>query len=55
MLTANKAKLIEAYEYSAIYKVEIDKDKASAKAYLSKALELDPNDEMALELMKQFN
>lgn len=52
---ANKAKLIEAYEYSAIYKAEIDKDMAGAKAYLGKALELDPNDAMAIELMKQFN
>lgn len=51
---ANKSKLIEAYDYSAIYMVEKKKDVPAAKAFLQKALELDPNDQLSLDLMKQI-
>lgn len=51
---ANKSKLVEAYQYSAIYLVEKQKDTAGAKAYLQKALELDPNDQLSQDMMKQL-
>lgn len=51
-VNANKAKLIESYNYSGLYKMEREKDKEAAKAYFNKSLELDPNDAIALEVLK---
>jgi tetratricopeptide (TPR) repeat protein len=48
-----KRNLVEAYGYSGAYYLS-KKDKETAKPLVLKALELDPADEIALELMKQF-
>jgi Tfp pilus assembly protein PilF len=50
----NKSKLIEAYNYSGLFKLEREKDNAAAKAYFNKSLELDPNDAIALEILKSL-
>jgi tetratricopeptide (TPR) repeat protein len=47
-----KNNLIEAYQYGAACYAE--KDKAKAKEYLNKVLELDPDNEFAKDLMKQL-
>ncbi len=49
-----KSNMIEAYDYIGLYYADKGKDKAKAKEYLQKALELDPNDENTLEFMKQL-
>jgi len=49
-----KSNLIEAYDYLGLYYADKGKDKAKAKEYFQKALELDPNDENTLEFMKQL-
>jgi len=49
-----KSNLIEAYDYLGLYFIEKAKDKAKAKEYFQKALELDPNDENTIEFMKQL-
>ena len=50
-----KNNLPEAYDYAGIYFFEKVKDKEQAKANFMKALEVDPNDELATLYMKQFN
>ncbi|HRG89166.1 MAG TPA: tetratricopeptide repeat protein, partial [Chitinophagales bacterium] len=49
-----KRNLSEAYTYSGVYYFEKAKDKEQAKANFMKALELNPEDEIATEFMKQF-
>lgn len=49
-----KRNLVEAYDYSGAYYLSM-KDKEKAKEFVLKALELDPADEIATELMKHFN
>ncbi len=49
-----KSNLIESYDYLGLYYSEKKKDKAKAKEYLQKALELDPNDQNTIEFMKQL-
>jgi Tfp pilus assembly protein PilF len=49
--TKNKRNLVEAYGYMGAYYMNA-KDNAQAKQNLDKALELDPNDELAKELLK---
>jgi tetratricopeptide (TPR) repeat protein len=50
----NKKDLIEAYSYLAKYYVNKD-DLNSVKTYLKKILELDPNNQMAVDAMKELN
>lgn len=47
-----KNNLVEAYSYLGVYYFE--KDKTKARENLNKALELDPNDQNAIELLKQL-
>ena len=49
-----KKNLTEAFVYLGIYNFEKAKNKEEAKAYFTKALELDPADELATLYMKQF-
>jgi tetratricopeptide (TPR) repeat protein len=49
-----KKNLTEAFVYLGIYNFEKVKNKEEAKAYFTKALELDPADELATLYMKQF-
>ena len=49
----NKKNLVEAYNYLGVYYFE--KDKAKAKENFNKALELDPNDQDAIDLLKQLD
>jgi len=49
-----KKNLTEAYVYLGIYNFEKAKNKEEAKGYFTKALELDPADELATLYMKQF-
>jgi len=49
-----KRNLVEANDYVGAYYLS-KKDKETAKPYILKALELDPADEIAVELMKQLN
>ena len=46
--------LVEAYDYVGLYAMEKEKDKAKAKENFNKALELDPNDEIATAYLKQM-
>lgn len=50
----NKKDLIDAYSYMAKYYVNKD-DLTSVKTYLKKILELDPNNQMAVDAMKELN
>jgi tetratricopeptide (TPR) repeat protein len=49
-----KRNLSQAYTYSGVYNFEKLKNKDEAKANFMKALELNPEDEIATEYMKQF-
>lgn len=49
-----KSNLTEAYLYLGVYSLEKGKDKAKAKEYFNKVLELDPNDANAAEFLKQL-
>ena len=52
--TKYKDNLIEAYDYVGAYYLIKEKDKVKAKETFNKALELDPNDENALEFLKSI-
>lgn len=49
-----KKNIAEAYDYQGIYYLEKEKDNAKAKEMFNKALELDPNDESAIDALKQI-
>jgi tetratricopeptide (TPR) repeat protein len=49
-----KRNLTDAYSYIGLYYFDKMKDKEQAKGYFVKALEVDPNNEMAAEMMKQY-
>jgi tetratricopeptide (TPR) repeat protein len=49
----NKRNLIEAYDYLGAYYLQKE-DKENARTYFNKALELDPADAIAIELMKSL-
>lgn len=49
-----KRNLPDAYAYVGLYYFEKMKNKEEAKSYFMKALEIDPANEMAVELMKQY-
>ena len=51
---SHKDNMIESYQYLGVYYLEKVKDKAKAKEYLQKALELDPNDPNTIEFLKQI-
>ena len=52
--TKFKDNLVESYQYLGVYYLEKMKDKAKAKEYLEKALELDPNDQNTIDFLKQI-
>lgn len=58
LLAANPAKykenMIEAYDYIGLYYAEKVKDKAKAKEFLNKALELDPTDQNTIDFLKSL-
>jgi tetratricopeptide (TPR) repeat protein len=49
-----KRNLTDAYSYLGLYYYEKMKDKEQAKTYFTKALEVDPANEIAAEMMKQY-
>ena len=49
-----KRNLTDAYSYLGLYYFDKMKDKDQAKTYFMKALEVDPANEMATEMMKQY-
>ncbi len=54
--TPEKAKkvLIEAYQYLGSYYYYVNKDKAKSKEYFNKILTIDPNDQHALDALKEL-
>lgn len=49
-----KKNLAEAYLYAGVYNFEKLNNKTQAKTFIAKSLELDPNNSLATEYMKQF-
>jgi len=49
-----KSNFTEAYDYAGAYYMIKEKDKAKAKEYFGKSLDLDPNDQDAADFLKQL-
>ena len=52
MNSSEKAMLTQAYTYLMVYYFNVAQDKAQAKAYAEKMLQVDPNNEVAKQVIE---